>query len=98
MQRPRLGSGKKGEKQWKYISSKLTKEWVAKEKKEKKSYSFVTKLLVEVLSRKEKGAKIDCKAAQLLGRLAAPKNIAYTERPPKESILEKNEKTQRFKK
>ena len=54
--------------------------------------------MVEVLSRKEKGAKIDCKAAQLFGRLAAPKNIAYTERPPKETILEKNEKIQRFKK
>ena len=35
VQRPRVGSGKKGEKQWKYISSKLSKEWVAKEKKEK---------------------------------------------------------------
>ena len=69
-----------------------------KREKGEKSCSFVTKLLVEVLSRKEKGAKIDCKAAQLLGRLAAPKNIAYTERPPKENILEINEKIQRFKK
>ena len=68
------------------IRSELSKEWVAKEIKEKKSYSFVTKLLVEVLSRKEKGEKIDCKAAQLLGRLVAPKTIAYTEKPPKEHI------------
>ena len=49
VQRPRVGSGKKEKKQWKYISSKLSKEWVTKEIKEKKSYSFVTKLLVCLL-------------------------------------------------
>ena len=69
------------------IRSELSKEWVAKEIKVKKLHSFVTKLFVKSeSSRKEKGAKIDCKAAQLLGRLVAPKTIAYTEKPPKEHI------------
>ena len=41
----RKGSAKKGEKRWKFISSKLSKEWVAKPIKEIKSYAFVDQLI-----------------------------------------------------
>ena len=70
---------------------------VCKREKGEKIVLFCHKAVGRGFIAKRKGCK-NCKAAQLLGILAAPKNIAYTERPPKESILEKNEKTQRFKK
>ena len=94
----RKGSAKKGEKQWKLISSKLSKEWIAKEKKEPKSFEFVQILLSEVVNRKEKGEKINQKASELANRLKGPKNIAYTERPESSKIIEKHSKIQRFKK
>lgn len=94
----RKGSGKKGEKQWKIVSSKLSKNWVAKETKEAKSYDFVKTLLTEVIKRKEKGEKINQKASELANRLVSPKNIAFTERPERQLVLEKHFKIQRFKK
>ena len=89
---------KKGEKQWKFVSSKLSKEWVTKERKTPKSFSFVNTLLREVLSRKEKGENLNQKVSELVGRLVSPKNITYTERPQKQSILEKHYTIQIFKK
>ena len=92
------GSAKKGEKQWKFVSSKLSKAWVAKERKEPKSFLFVKKLMFEVLKRKEKGEKLNQKASELADRLIGPKNIALTERPETKLILDKHLKVQRFKK
>ena len=63
-----------------------------------KSFSFVNTLLREVLSRKEKGENLNQKVSELVGRLVSPKNIAYTERPQKQSILEKHYTIQIFKK
>ena len=98
VQSERKGSEKKGEKQWKFVSSKLSKEWVTKERKTPKSFSFVNTLLREVLSRKEKAENLNQKVSELVGRLVIPKNIAYTEKPQKQSILEKQYTIQRFKK
>ena len=94
----RKGSGKKGEKQWKIVSSRLSKEWVAKERKEPKSLEFVSDLLANVVECKKKGEKIDKKVSEIAGRFQGPLNIAYTERPEKLDILEKHNKIKRFKK
>ena len=94
----RKGSGKIGDSQWKYLSSKLSKEWVAKPKKEAKSFKFVERLLTEVVERKKSGEKINTKASDLQNRLNTPTNIAFTNRPDKSIILEKYNKMKRFKK
>ena len=49
------GSGKIADSQWKYLSSELPKDWVAKPKKEAKSFQFVEQLLTEVVERKKVG-------------------------------------------
>ena len=56
--KPCKDSGKKGDVQWKYVSSKLSKEWVAKPKKVAKSFQFVNNLLNEVIERKKGGENI----------------------------------------
>lgn len=94
----RKGSGKVGEKQWKFVSSRLSKEWVAKEKKEPKSIDFIHELVASVVARKKNGECTTTKAAKLQHRLKSPQNIAFTERPDKQIILEKHEKIKRFKK
>ena len=94
----RKGSQEKGTKQWKFISSKLSKEWVAKPKKEAKSVEFVYSLLREVVERKLSGENINVKVDDLEGRLKSPSNIAYTPRPETSTILEKYSVMRRFKK
>lgn len=90
------GSGKKGAKRWRFVCSKLTKEWVPKPIMEPKSFSFVFKILEEIVERKQAGQKINIKALDVENRLQSPKNIAYTERPSTSTILERY--FQRYKK
>ena len=94
----RRGSGKVGEEKWRFVSSRLSKEWVGKPVMEKKSYGFVTELMKEVVERKMKGVKIATKSAANLHRIKAPKNIAYTPRPDTSTILERRKGFIRFKK
>ena len=91
------GSAKKGDKKWRFVSSKLSKEWVAKPVMEKKSYSFINKILADVIERKMKGQKTTVKVSEIPNRLKGPKNIAFTERPDVNSILEKHDRIKRFK-
>ena len=46
------GSGKEGELRFKYVSSKLSKEWVPKPIMDPKSFSFVFKILEDIVERK----------------------------------------------
>lgn len=92
------GSQKKGSAQWKYVSSRLSKDWVAKERKVAKSTTFVSSLLLEVVNLKAKGEDTTKKVTEIENRLTSPKNIAYTERPNKSLILAKHVSTKRFKK
>ena len=87
--------GKVGEEKWRFVSSRLSKEWVGKPVMEKKSYGFVTELMKEVVERKMKGVKIATKSAANLHRIKAPKNIAY---PDSSTILERRKGFIRFKK
>ena len=93
----RQGSGKKGEKCWKFLSLKSSKDWVMKAKMEPKSYAFIDKLMNEVVERKTNGEKIT-KTISNLERKQAPKNIASSERPAKSDIMAKYNLMKRFKK
>lgn len=97
VRKERQGSASKGEKQWKIVSSRLSKDWVAKEKKEPKSVAFVSELLSNVVQRKRSGEKIAKKVSEVPDRIETAKNIAYTERPEICVILDKHYKTKRFK-
>jgi len=57
---------------------------VAKPILEKKSYEFVTKLMDEISEYQEMGGK---KANPTVEPAHIPKNIATTERPPKEDVI-----------
>lgn len=92
----RLGSGVKGEKKWKIQVAKQSKQWVAKEVKTPKSFSFVTELLGEVLLQKECGVKIDTKYCEIDWKLKSPKNIAGSERPERSLVITKREELSRF--
>ena len=98
IKKSRRGSGKVGEKKWKIQIAKQSKEWVAKEVKTPKSYTFVKTLLLDVISRKESGTNIDEKSSALEGLLKSPKNIASSVMPPKEDIIYKQKLLSRFKK
>ena len=65
----RKGSGKLGDAQWKYVSSRLSKDWVAKERKVRKSITFIFSLLEEVVDRKTKGENITKKVTEIENRL-----------------------------
>lgn len=92
----RCNSGAVGEKRWKFQVAKQSKEWVAKEVKTPKTYSFVTELLDEVIRLKESGTKVGKKSMDIDWTLKSPKNIAATDRPATTSIVEKREKYKRF--
>lgn len=92
----RKGSGKKGDKKFKYVSAKISKEWVAKPIMEPKSHDFIYSLLQEVVDRKLEGVNLTLKTSELTDRLKCPKNIAFTDRPEKNTILEKYHKMKRF--
>ena len=98
VKKQRKGSQKEGEKQWRILSSKLSKEWIAKPVKEAKSVDFVYRLLREVVERKLEGANIYTKVDHIENRLKSPTNIAYTDRPETSAILEKFNMMRRFKK
>ena len=93
----RTGSGKVGENKWRFVSSKLSKEWVAKPIMDPKSYEFIDKIIEEIVERKVQGQDIKTKSSELTNRLKSPKNIAYTERPEISSILAKHDAIKRFK-
>ena len=95
---PRKGSAKVGEKKWKFVCSKLSKDWVAKPVKEPKCYDFMYKIIDDIIDQKEKGAKVKIPAKKALKRLHGPKNIAYTPRPDIKDILEKHFSAKRLKK
>ena len=73
IRKAKKGSGKVGDLQRKFVSTKLSKDRVAKPKKEPKSFAFVENLLREVVDRKKRGEKIDIKASELVNRLSAQK-------------------------
>ena len=95
--KPRKGSGKKGDAQWKFQISKLSKEWVAKPMKEAKSFQFINCLVNEVVERKKGGESINTTVNNLQNRLMGPTNIAFTDRPDKSIILQKHNVMKRFK-
>ena len=94
----RKGSGKLGDKKWKFVCSKLSKDWVAKPVKEKKCYDFINRIIDDIVEQKEQGAKVKVPARKALKRLHGPKNIAFTPRPDIGDILEKQIKAKHFKK
>ncbi len=87
---------KTGEKRWRYVCSKLSKEWVPKAIMEKKSFAFVERIIEDVMKKKLEGEKVKVKAADMADRLISPKNIAYSKMPSKTEILQKH--FERFKK
>lgn len=92
----RSGSRIVGDKKWKFQVAKQSKEWVAKEVKMKKSHSFVTDLLNEVLKLKDSGVSVEKKSRDIEWALKSPKNIAASERPDPSTIIEKKQKYKRF--
>ena len=98
VRKEKQGSGKIGEKCFKYVSSKIAKDLVAKPVKEQKSYEFIKKLMKEVVERKLQGSSINVKACNLENNLKSLLNIAYTERPEKSNILENYNAMKRLKK
>ena len=96
VQKQRSGSGIVGEKKWKIQIAKQSKEWVAKEVKTPKSYSFVTDLLKEVLSMKLSGTSVETKSSEIEWSLKSPQNIAGSERPERSSIIAKLQELSRF--
>ncbi|XP_057297107.1 uncharacterized protein LOC130626005 [Hydractinia symbiolongicarpus] len=83
----RKGSQKVGEKKWKFVSSKLNKEWVAKPVKEPKSFSFVDAIMNDIIERKESGVKVKISGKEVVNKLSRPRNIAHTARPDTSKIL-----------
>ena len=98
VKKSRTGSRQEGEPRWKFVSSKLSKEWTAKEVKEPKSYDFAHAIVKAVIEKKRKGDKVNLRVKGIPNRLIAPRNIAFTERPDVVKILEKKEQVKRFKK
>ena len=52
VKKARKGSSKEGEKKWKIQCTRQSKDWVAKEVKQPKSFKFITALMNEVLNLK----------------------------------------------
>lgn len=75
---------------------KQSKEWVAKEVKEKKLYSFVYSLLCEVTNLKTSDVVVAKKASDTDFGLKSPKNIAGSERPETSTIVTKKQMFSRF--
>lgn len=86
-------SGNLGEKRFKFVCTKNSKEWVSKEVKEKKTYNFVDDLMKDLLKLKTSGIKLHKKKTQS----EQPRNIAPVERPEKSIILAKKRGLCRFK-
>ena len=97
VKKERKGSRKLGEKKWKFVSSKLNQEWVAKPIKEPKSYAFVDAIMNDVITKKRNGANVKISAKEVTNKLSGPRNIACTPRPDTSVILEKRNRTKRFK-
>lgn len=96
IKKQRCGSGQVGEKKWKFQVAKQSKEWIAKEVKAAKSFSFVNDLLQEVVAMKLSGTSVDTPSSEIEWALKGPKNIAASERPDPRIIIEKREKLGRF--
>ena len=94
----RKGGADVGERKWRFVCSKLSKDWIAKPVKEEKSYAFVDELVMEVITRKQEGERISEKFENLKDRMEGPKNIAYVEQTEKSVILKKHRKNKRFSK
>ena len=97
VKKARKGSSKEGEKKWKIQCARQSKDWVAKEVKQPKSFKFIAALMNEVLHLKESGIKIDTKFSAIEDVLRSPKNIAPNECPEKATVIGKRESLRRFK-
>ena len=101
IKKERRSSGRKNDLKWYFSSSKLSKDWVARQVMEPKSYSFVNDIIANIIGKKIVGVSIQVEASRQALYLpkCAPKskNIASTPRPNVSDITAKFEITSRFK-
>ena len=101
IKKERRSSGRKNDLKWYFSSSKLSKDWVARQVMEPKSYSFVNDIIANIIGKKIVGVSIQVEASRQALYLpkSAPKskNIASTPRPNVSDITAKFEITSRFK-
>ena len=101
IKKERRSSGRKNDLKWYFSSSKLSKDWVARQVMEPKSYSFVNDIIANIIGKKIVGVSIQVEASRQAPYLpkSAPKskNIASTPRPNVSDITAKFEITSRFK-
>ena len=94
--KPTKHSGKAGDQKFKFQVARQSGQWVCKAIKEDKTYVFIDLLMAELLKMKDQN-KLKTRLRDIPGR-DAPKNIAASERPDKEIILNKYNVVSRFRK
>ena len=92
IKKERRSSGRKNDLKWYFSSSKLSKDWVARQVMEPKSCSFVNDIIANIIDKKIVGVSIQVEASRQTPYLpkSAPKseNIASTPRPNVSDITE----------